>query len=211
MKRNEISSAVIRRLPRYYRYLQTLSRDGVERISSSALAEKMGLTASQVRQDFNCFGGFGQQGFGYSIPVLLDRFSEILGLNNLYDAILIGVGNLGRALLLNFNFEKRGVRLAAAFDISSSTIGQRYGDVTVQSMANLSAFIAETRPKIAVLTVPKNAVESIVSILREAGISGIWNFTSIDLHLNAQDILVENVHFGDTLTTLAYRIEQENR
>jgi len=211
MKKQDVSSAVIRRLPRYYRYLQTLSRDGIERISSSALAERMGLTASQVRQDFNCFGGFGQQGFGYSIPVLLERFSEILGLNNLYDAILIGVGNLGRALLLNFHFEKRGVRLTAAFDINKDTIGQTYEQVTVQSIQNLSAFIAENKPKIAILTVPKNAVDSIVATLKDAGIAGIWNFTSIDLHLNTQDILVENVHFGDTLTTLAYRIEQEKR
>ena len=211
MAREAISVAVVRRLPRYYRYFEMLERESVQRISSGELAARMGLTASQIRQDFNCFGGFGQQGYGYNVSELRQRFFEIMGLYQPHKAILVGVGNLGRALLGSFNFEKRGVSLVAAFDTAETVIGRQYGELVVQPMSALSAFLQEAQPSVAVLTIPREVAESVAAQLAREGIVGIWNFTSIDLHLQNPDILVENVHFGDTLATLSYRLSQNQK
>lgn len=206
MDEKKISMAVIRRMPRYYRYVSELHEEGISRISSGALATKMGLTASQVRQDFNCFGGFGQQGYGYNVENLRQNISEILKINHNHKAILVGVGNLGRALITNFGFEKSGFELCAAFDVSTSIIGRKIADVTISNMSELEKYMTENNPDIAILTLPKAHAFAIAEKLCSMGIRGIWNFTSVDLHLEGMGIPIENVHFSESLMTLSYRI-----
>lgn len=202
----KISMAVIRRMPRYYRYVSELLEGGTLRISSGALAAKMGLTASQVRQDFNCFGGFGQQGYGYNVENLCHEIGEILKINNNHKAIIIGVGNLGRALITNFSFEKSGFSLCGAFDTSPQLIGTQIANIEIMSNDDIASFVAEHTPDIAILTLPKNYARELAAKLCAMGIRGIWNFTGLDLHLDGIEIPIENVHFSESLMTLSYRI-----
>ena len=210
MKKDKISSAVIRRLPRYYRHLDDLYANGTVRISSSALAKSMGLTASQIRQDLSCFGGFGQQGYGYNVERLRSEVAEILGMNRGHTVLILGAGNLGRALIENFVFRSYGFRLVAAFDVDPRLVGTRIGGVPVYHADMLTSFMREHKVSVGVLTVPGSvAVESALR-LSKLGVDGIWNFTNIELpEAQMPNIKVENVHFADSLLTLSYMISEE--
>lgn len=203
----KISSAVIRRMPRYYRHLCELHDLGTERISSGALAQRMGLTASQVRQDFNCFGGFGQQGYGYRVSELRDSIAAILHIDRDRTAILIGVGNLGRSLIVNFNFTKNGVRLIGAFDTNPGLVGTEMSGVPIWSCRDLEHIMDEQRPDIAILCVPRLHGRAVAQRLISCGIRGIWNFTGADLQLELPQVPIENVHFSESLMVLSYQIE----
>lgn len=206
MKRSKISTAVIRRLPRYYRRLDELRRAGTERISSSALAEIMGLTASQIRQDLSCFGGFGQQGYGYNVERLRGEIAAILGMDRGHTAVILGVGNLGRALLENFPFRKNGVTLIAGFDVSPAIVDTVQRGVPVYHVDRLEEFLAANPVSVGVLTVPGGAARSIAQRLEHAKVKGIWNFTNTELSLDSSFVQVEDVHFADSLLTLSYLI-----
>ena len=199
-----ISDAVIKRLPRYFRFLSELRFAGVERTSSTELSEMMGVTASQIRQDLNCFGGFGQQGYGYSVPYLYDNIASILGVDRGYTAIIVGTGNLGRALASSPVFRKRGVTVTALFDIAPSLVGQSFCGFTIRDMEELEEYCSEEAPDIAVRTVPRDAAHNTAERWLHAGIRGIWNFTNVELH--TEHATVQNVHLGDTLMTLCYGI-----
>ena len=199
-----ISASVISRLPRYYRFLCELSKEGVVRISSQNLSQKMGLTASQIRQDFNCFGGFGQQGYGYNVDQLKQEMAGILGLNAPKTAILIGAGNLGRAVANGMQFEELGFRLIAIFDTAPELIGGEIRGVPIYDAGTLSGFCAEYRPKIAVLCLPADKAQKTVEQLRAAGINSFWNLSHYDIHRDYPDALVANVHLSDSLMTLSY-------
>ena len=206
MKKEKISSAVIRRLPRYYRYLNDLHGSGIVRVSSESLARSMGLTASQIRQDLSCFGGFGQQGYGYNVAELRAAIASIMHIDRERRAIIVGAGNLGKALMSNFNFAKYGVRLVAAFDSNPMLIGQEISGVPIFSCRSLEQVMADFRPDIAILTLPKLHARSAAQRLIASGIRGIWNFTSMDLHLDVTEVPVENIHFSESLMVLSYKI-----
>ena len=203
--------SVIRRLPRYYRFLYHLRENGVTRISSTELSQKLGLTASQIRQDLNCFGGFGQQGYGYIVSQLCDEIGKILGLSNGYKTILLGAGNLGRAIANHMSFETDGFHLIGAFDVSPDRIGTTVGGVTVRDSAELEAFCKEQNPSMAVLCVPRGAAETMGKKLYEYGIRNFWNFSHYDITLEYSDTVVENVHLNDSLMTLCYRISNNGQ
>lgn len=210
MRKEKISSAVIRRLPRYYRHLDDLYRAGTVRISSSALAKSMGLTASQIRQDLSCFGGFGQQGYGYNVERLRSEVAEILGMNRDHTIMILGAGNLGRALIENFPFAANGFQLTAAFDVNPALVGTRLGGVPIHHMDDLEQFLGETPASVGVLTVPARVAVESARRLCACGVTGIWNFTNVELPLGElPDIKVENVHFADSLLTLSYMISEE--
>ena len=206
MDRSNVSSAVIRRLPRYYRYINELYLSGVARVSSKALAERMGLTASQIRQDLNCFGGFGQQGYGYNVEHLKNELAAILKLDQSHTAIIIGAGNLGRALINNFNFGKSGFSVLAAFNANPAMSDTKVGSTPVLHVSRLDEFLSRTTPDIAVLTLPKTEAQAMAKRLIEHGVRGLWNFTSADLHIDNPDAVVENVHFSESLMIRSYRI-----
>jgi len=208
MQRDSVSMAVIRRMPKYYRYLDELSKNGVTRISSRALAESMGLTASQIRQDFNHFGGFGQQGYGYNVETLRAEIASIIGINRNHRAIIIGVGNIGHALLNNFDFDKRGFSMLAAFDTDPKLIGTSVNGVPIYDVQQLAEFTKKNPVEVAVLTLPKRPAPQMAERLAEMGVRGIWNFTNIDLKLKNPDVTVEDVHFADSLMTLCFRITE---
>ena len=208
MKKQHISDAVIRRLPRYYRYLDELHSRGVVRISSSTLGKRMGVTASQIRQDLSCFGEFGQQGYGYNIMELRAEIGRILGVDGPRRLIIIGAGHLGHALLQNFDFAQGGFRLDTAFDIAEELIGTQINGVSIRSMDELDAYCAMYHPAVAVLTVPKNAAQDIADRLIALGVRGLWNFTNTEISTR-EDVFVENVHFADSLLTLSYRIAKD--
>lgn len=208
MEERHISTSVIRRLPKYHRCLRELERNGVDKVSSSALAEALGFTASQVRQDFSCFGGFGQQGYGYNVSSLLSEIAAIIGIDKSHTAAIIGVGNLGRALMHNFNFKSSGFELVAAFDADKKIIGEKIGDIEVLSVSSLEEFFKENPFDVAVLTLPKASVKEMAKKVSELGVSGIWNFTNIDLSLEELNVAVENVHFADSLKLLCYEISK---
>lgn len=210
-RKHEVSKAVVQRLPRYYRNLCELKEEGIQRISSSALAERMGLTASQIRQDFNCFGGFGQQGYGYNVDKLCDELIAILGLHDQRTAILLGVGNLGHALLNNFDFAASGFHLLAAFDTNPTVCGRTVGGHTVLDGADVYDFVQQNKPDIAVLTLPRNVAPHAAQQLVACGIGGLWNFTGEDLHLGGLGVPVENVHLSDSLMTLCHWVGQQRR
>lgn len=210
MKKGKVSNAVIRRLPRYYRTLDTLYREGTVRISSSALGESMGVTASQVRQDLSCFGEFGQQGYGYNVADLRQALSDILGMNIGYTSVLLGAGNLGRALMRNFHFNKNGFSLNAAFDVDPKIVGTVLNGYPIYSMDSLDDYLAEYKPSIGVLTVPKYAAQSVAERLIAGGVRGIWNFTNIELDVSGSDVVVESVRFADSLLTLSYLISEQS-
>ncbi len=207
MQEKEISQAVIGRLPRYFRYLGELKDEGVERISSQELSELMKVTASQIRQDFNNFGGFGQQGYGYNVEYLYNEVGKILGLDHQYNFIIIGAGNLGKALGNYLNFERRGFLFKGMFDQKEELVGQTVRGVPVMSMDRLSDFIRENAIDIAVLTIPKTSAVGLVDQLVESGIKAIWNFAHVDLNV-PEGIQVENVHLSDSLMKLSYNISR---
>ena len=206
-QRAEVPSAVIKRLPRYHRYLGDLIRDGRLRISSKELSEIMGVTASQIRQDLNCFGGFGQQGYGYNIKYLHGKISELLGVTEGYRAVIVGAGNLGRALAATHMFERRGVERLALFDSDPELIGTEIYGLPVYSVDELYEFCKRERVSIGVLTVPKEAAFEVASVMTKAGVMGIWNFANMELKLPGQDVIVENIHLGDSLMTLCYEVK----
>lgn len=203
----KVSNATIKRLPRYFRYLRELRQNNIFRISSLELSKMMNVTASQIRQDLNCFGGFGQQGYGYNVDYLYRNISEILGVTRSFTAVIIGAGNLGRALSQSPVFEKRGVNLAAIFDSSASVIGTKAGDFTILDVNMLEEFCMRNHVDIAVLTVPRDSAKATADRLKNAGIKGIWNFTNVELELDS-DVMAESVHMGDSLMLLTYRISQ---
>ena len=207
MEEKDISQAVISRLPRYFRYLGELRDEGIERISSRELSELMHVTASQIRQDFNNFGGFGQQGYGYNVEYLYDEIGKILGLDSSHSMIIIGAGNLGQALVNYMNFRNRGFYFTAAFDINPVIIGQKIGDVPILSMDELPEYIRIHETDIAVLTVPKQEAKEIAKTLVGGRIRAIWNFAHIDLPV-PPEIQVENVHLSDSLMKLSYNIRR---
>lgn len=212
MKKEKISSAVIRRLPRYYRYLNDLYNNGVIRVSSETLARTMNLTASQIRQDLSCFGGFGQQGYGYNVERLRSEVADILGMSGNHTVIILGAGNLGRALIENFPFRANGFRLTAAFDIDSLLVGTRVGGIPVYHAHMLESYLKENMPSVAVLTVPVQNAKSVYEKLARNGVKGIWNFTNVELPKeNYPDTIIENVHFADSLLTLSYMISEEKK
>ncbi len=206
MGNNIVSNSVIKRLPRYYRFLGEIKALGTERISSRELSEKMGLTASQIRQDLNCFGGFGQQGYGYNVTILQSEIGHILGLDTPKSTILIGVGNLGKAVTLHINFEAVGFRLIGLFDNKESVVGQVIKNLPVRNISTLDEFCRENLPEVAILCIPKGAAMGMSKQLVKLGIKGVWNFSHYDLAFNYPDIKVENVHFGDSLMTLSYKL-----
>ena len=205
-KHGNISSQVIKRLPRYRRFLGELIDKGVTRISSRELSDKMGLTASQIRQDLNCFGGFGQQGYGYSVEGLYLKIGQILGLDNSYKAILIGAGNLGKAVAVHMSYKKRGFSLIGIFDNDPEKFGSEIRDLKVLSMDDLESFCTENHVDVAIFCVPKTATKQIAKRLYKLGIKSYWNFSHYDLSLDYDDIIVENVHMNDSLMILCYRI-----
>lgn len=208
MKKQKVSNAVIRRLPRYYRHLTDLTKAGVLRISSSALGESMNLTASQIRQDLSCFGEFGQQGYGYNVESLRKEVAEILGMTRSHTAVILGVGNLGRALIENFHFDRYGVTLTAAFDVDPELIGREISGVKVYHVDELERHLKENPTSIGVLTVPQAVASQMAERLLKNGTKGIWNFTNLELQLEKPDAVVENVHFADSLLTLSYLISE---
>ncbi len=211
MENKEISQAVIGRLPRYFRYLGELKDEGIERISSQELSDIMKVTASQIRQDFNNFGGFGQQGYGYKVEYLYEEIGRILGLDMTHNLIIIGAGNLGQALVNYMNFERRGFLFRGIFDNNPALYGKKIREMEVKPMEEMESFVRENHIDIAVLTIPKTGARAVAERLVDNGIRGIWNFAHIDLNVPKQ-IQVENVHLSDSLMKLAYninRFEQE--
>lgn len=208
MRKQKVSSAVIRRLPRYFRHLTDLHFSGVVRISSSALGKSMNLTASQIRQDLSCFGEFGQQGYGYNVKSLRDEIAEILGMNQKHTAIILGVGNLGRALMENFHFDRVGFELIAAFDTDSALIGEQVSGIEVFSVEELDQYLTTHEVSVGILTLPRAAAGPMSTQLVQAGVKGIWNFTNAELDMVGSDVVVENVHFSDSLLALSYMISE---
>ncbi len=208
MKHSKVSNNVIRRLPRYLRKLDELSESGVNRISSFDLGQQLGLTPSQIRQDFSRFGEFGQQGYGYSVPALREHIAGILGMDRGYRAVLIGVGHIGHALIDNFCFSDWGVKLSAAFDVKPELIGSSFNGTAVRSMDELESYLSENPVDIAVLTVPKDAALPVTERLIASGINAIWNFTNVELTGPDSDVLVENIHFSDSLLSLSYYVSE---
>lgn len=205
-KGENISMSVIRRLPRYYRFLSELNEQKIDRISSTKLAQIMNVTASQVRQDLNCFGGFGQQGYGYSVSQLKEEIKNILGLNNDYKAILIGAGNLGKAVAMHLNFAKLGFELIACFDNNEEKVGKTLNNLVVQPDTEIDSFCKENKVNAAFLCIPRVCVESTLDKLYALGIKNYWNFSHYDVNAKYNDTLVENVHLSDSLMTLCYRM-----
>ena len=205
-KSDRISMSVIRRLPRYYRFLSELNDQKVDRISSTKLAQIMNVTASQVRQDLNCFGGFGQKGYGYSVSQLKEEIQNILGLNNDYKAILIGAGNLGKAVAMHMNFEKLGFELIACFDNNEKKVGQQLNNIFVKSETELDEFCKQNHVDSAFLCIPRVCVENVLDKLYALGIKNYWNFSHYDISAKYSDTLVESVHLSDNLMTLCYRM-----
>lgn len=207
----QVSTSVINRLPRYFRYLGELLNSGVERISSKELSKKMGVTASQIRQDLNCFGGFGQQGYGYNVEYLYGEIAGILGLNSYYKAILVGAGNMGQALAQNTNFEKRGFTLVGIFDNDPQKIGKEINGLTITDTKYLSDFIREEKPTMAIISTPRTVVNQVVRELTDMGIKAFLNFSYAEISSD-DDVVVENIHLSDSLMRLCYKISsKENK
>jgi len=208
MKREKISNNVIRRLPRYLRKMDDLIYKGVDRISSAELGRQMGLTPSQIRQDFSCFGEFGQQGYGYNVTMLREQIKGILGMNCGFSAVLIGVGNLGHALIENFGFSAYGLDLKAAFDVDANIVGTSLVGVPIYHEDGLGEFLAENKIDIAVISVPRRVADSVAQTVIAGGVKAIWNFTNIELNIGDSDVLVENIHFSDSLLALSYYLAE---
>lgn len=207
LESRDISQAVIRRLPRYYRYLGELLEKGVERISSNDLSKQMKVTASQIRQDLNNFGGFGQQGYGYNVKYLYTEIGKILGLEEDHNIVIIGAGNLGQALANYAAFEKRGFILSGIFDVNPRLQGMTIRGVPIRMMDELKSFVKENDVEIAVLTIPKEKAIEVANMLVDNGVRAIWNFAHTDLNL-PENIIVENVHLSESLMQLSYNISR---
>lgn len=207
MEEKEISQAVIGRLPRYFRYLGQLKDEGTERVSSQELSDIMKVTASQIRQDLNHFGGFGQQGYGYNVGYLYEEIGKILGLDKEHKLIIIGAGHLGQALANYVNFERRGFIFCGIFDNNPAVYGMKIRDIEVRPIEEMEAFIRNNNIDIAVLTIPKQSAAAVAEQLVSCGIRAIWNFAHVDLNV-PKGIQVENVHLSDSLMKLAYNINQ---
>ena len=205
MQEKEISQAVIRRMPRYYRYLGELLEDGVERISSNDLSKRMNVTASQIRQDLNNFGGFGQQGYGYNVKFLYEEIGKILGLNQKHNIIVIGAGNLGQALANYVKFEKLGFVITALFDVNPALEGVTVRGIKIHMLDELEDYCKDHVVDIAALTMPKEKADAIANRLVNLGIQAIWNFAHVDLNV-PDDVVVENVHLSESLMRLSYRV-----
>ena len=208
MERKEISQAVIQRLPRYYRYLEDLMDQNIERISSGELSRRMHLTASQIRQDLNNFGGFGQQGYGYNVEYLYNEIAKILGLDKDYNLIIVGAGNLGTAITNYTDFAKRGFYVKQVFDIKPELIGKKIGDIEILGMDSLPDYIKNNQVDIAAITVPKEMATETAAKLVKCGIKAIWNFAPVDLRL-PKDVIVETLHLSDTLMRLSYSLKNK--
>ena len=210
MKPNKrISSAVIKRLPRYYRYLGDLLEADISRTSSKELSSRMNLTASQIRQDFNNFGCFGQQGYGYNVSALHSEIKTILGLDKTYNLIIIGAGNIGQSLANYINFEKRGFNFVAIFDLNPKLIGLTIRGIEILDIDKLEEYLQNNDVDIAVLTLPKSSALRISENIIKAGVKGIWNFSHVDIEEHG-DVMVENVHLTDSLMTLSYRLNERS-
>ena len=205
----KVSLPVIKRLPKYYRYISEMKQKGVTKVSSSELARIMGTTASQVRQDFNCFGGFGQQGIGYEISRLHHEIGTLLFREDSLNTILIGTGRLGTAISSYLNNDARGYHLLAAFDVKEDVIGKELCGMTIQHIDKLREFCKKNTPDVAVLCIPKVSAKELAPTLVELGIKGFWNFSHYDLAVEYPDTIVENVHLGDSLMSLSYRVNNE--
>ena len=206
----EISQAVIRRMPRYYRYLGELLDDGAERISSNELSARMRVTASQIRQDLNNFGGFGQQGYGYNVKYLYDEIGKILGMDRQHNIIVVGAGNIGQALANYLKFEKRGFVINGLFDVNPALKGISVRGIKIRMMEELEGFLKENQVDIAALTLPKEKADEVANKLVSLGIRAIWNFAHLDLELPGH-VVVENVHLSDSLMQLSYNIEKTEK
>lgn len=210
MEEKEISRAVIKRLPRYYRYLGELLESGTERISSNELSERMQVTASQIRQDLNNFGGFGQQGYGYNVKHLHTEIGKILGLDRDYNVIIVGAGNLGQALANYVKFEKNGFLVKGLFDVNPALKGVTVRGIKIRMVEELPRFLRDNDIQIAALTLPKQNARKMADILVENGVHAIWNFAHTDLHL-PKDVIIENVHLSESLMQLSYNINRYNK
>jgi len=208
MKKDYVSPYVIKRLPRYYRFLGDLLEDNRDKISSRELGARLKLTPSQVRQDLNCFGEFGQQGYGYNIKKLRDEIGKILGIESTNNAMIIGAGNIGQAICDGVSFEKRGCKLVAVFDKNPDLVGKTVGGYVVQDVKKMPAFCRKHKPEIAVLCVPQESAKALCEELIELGITNFWNFTHFDINLYFDDVNVESVHLGDSLLTLVYNLNR---
>lgn len=208
MESKNISPAVIKRLPRYYRYLGDLLKSGIDRISSKELSERMQVTASQIRQDLNNFGGFGQQGYGYNVEYLYNEIAKILGLDKDYNLIIVGAGNLGTAITNYTDFAKRGFYVKQVFDIKPELIGKKIGAIEILGMDSLSDYIKNNQVDIAAITVPKEMATETAAKLVKCGIKAIWNFAPVDLRL-PKDVIVETIHLSDTLMRLSYSLKNK--
>ena len=205
MEERQISKAVIKRLPRYYRYLGEILDSGMERISSGELSSRMKVTASQIRQDLNHFGGFGQQGYGYNVKHLHDEIGKILGLDQAHNMIVIGGGNMGHALAKYSSFDRNGFRIKGVFDVNPDLVGKKIGNIPIYSVDDLSDFVKKEKIEIAALTLPKEAAPEMANVLISCGIKAIWNFAHTDLNV-PKDVVVENVHLFDSLMRLSYNL-----
>ena len=205
-----ISVLVIRRLPRYYRYLGELLKENITRISSKELSEKMNVTASQIRQDLNCFGGFGQQGYGYNVTALYGEIGAILGVNKLQNIIIVGAGNLGHALANHAGFAKRGFNLTGIFDKDKKKVGQKINGCEVYDMETLGDFLDKNEVRIAILTIPRLCTQEVADLVTAHGVKGLWNFSNMDLEVR-DDVIVENVHLSDSLMTLSYQLSESEK
>lgn len=205
----KISTPVLRRLPKYYRHLEDLSRNGIEKISSKDLSKLINVTASQIRQDLNCFGGFGQQGYGYNVKTLRDNLAEILGVTKRFTAIIVGVGHLGQAIANHTTLTRSGVDLVALFDVSSDVVGTEVSGITVKNIAEAHRFCLENRVDIAILTLPKSEALPVATVLANAGVKGFWNFTNAEISIAGKNVSVENVYMGDSLMKLCYDVQED--
>ncbi|MBQ3010558.1 MAG: redox-sensing transcriptional repressor Rex [Oscillospiraceae bacterium] len=208
MKRIKISNNVIRRLPKYLRKLDDLTAAGVERISSGELGRQMGLTPSQIRQDFSCFGEFGQQGYGYNVVALRQEIAKILGMDRNFSCMLVGVGNIGHALISHFNFDNFGFNLLGAFDVKSDLIGANIKGVPVYDIKELRIKLNELQPDAAILCLPSFYANEVAPVLVECGVRGIWNFTNVELDVPGSTTVIENIYFSDSLLALGYYLSE---
>ena len=209
MQDSRISDAVVRRLPKYYRYLSELEAAGIERVSSSRMSTDMNLNASQIRRDLNCFGGFGQQGYGYQVNRLKQEIMKILGIGSSYKAIIVGAGNIGQALLKYRNFDDEGYHIAAVFDADPALIGREVGGLTIRPMNELAEFLRDNVVDIGIIAVPKTHAQQLADDLVSMGVRGLWNFAPVDVEAR-KGISVENVHLSDSLYILSYHMRENN-
>lgn len=204
-----VSDAVIRRLPGYYRHLRELETAGVKQISSQELGKRMQLTPSQIRQDINCFGGFGRQGYGYNVAELKGHIGEILGLDRMHQLIILGAGSIGTAVARYPTFSREGFKTIAMFDVAADKAGTQIGDIPVMHMDELEAFIAANRVDIAVLALPSACAKEAIDRLYQAGVRAVWNFAPTDLG-HPEEMIVVNVHLSDSLQILSYKIAHQD-